>query len=675
VLNLGIRVSFFKKNKSKEKRSKPPLRPDQSDIERDIAKMDRDRHLDMQLEELTAQLNMKPDEPKQSMDSPGSPISEMQDDNDIFLTQSLQNFAIPSFTASLNSETKNIDVTTTEPQSEIPNITTETTIDTQKISETITAQEVPDAPAETLPVENAEIITSSPSRLNMGEMRLDVAKISADIQSGEELYRRALQRVEGLMGFVEKAEVDFSVLNRLEPENRRLKAKLRTSNSEVESFKSKISLLATDLEDQQNRLAEKTKQYEEARSKLTIAAQSLQEYERALKKSKNDTERYALAINRHKTALSVEGNENKVLREKMGELSSALELRQAEFLEASKIVESLRVDCADFRNQADTFRTEAQDLRITLNTSKRQNSTMKSEMQRLHEDIKTFKTQYEFNVINREDQITDLEEKLAFASKELDLKTELAESATQDVASLRRIRNEQDVERSDLEKKLSAAHNELKDIKGVIEARNADTLAELQGNIKDLQDELQRRDDSTQHSLKEASDLERQFTSLELEHKQLQSRFDLQTQQLTSAINNNPASALEAQIQTLSKQLSIKDDIVKSAAQDVEKLREDREKQLIKQKQLEDLIHSQTFQLEAAQKALLESKQAETELDQKYKNVAAALSVNQTRRRSETRSESPDIAPDISDEINTLSGDDIEDRILDYKFGIRKDII
>jgi len=86
---------------------------------------------------------------------------------------------------------------------------------------------------------------NSPHRLDMSDMRLDVAKISADIQGGEELYRRALNRVEGLMGFVEKAEVDFSVLNRLEPENRRLKAKLRTANGDVETIKGKLSPSAT----------------------------------------------------------------------------------------------------------------------------------------------------------------------------------------------------------------------------------------------------------------------------------------------------------------------------------------------------------------------------------------------------------------------------------------------
>jgi len=677
-------VSFFKKNKPKIKKAPIAEKPDQTSLEKEIAKMDQERHLDMQLEELTAQLNMKPDTPTELESTVPEPPHVTQEDTPEFLTGSLQSFTIPTFTATLADKTKNIDVTTESPSIPQPITATRPSIDdnlehalgdTEVMESENAVQKVSQPMEDPLPNVNSDMSLSGPKRLNMGEMRVDVAKISADIQSGEELYRRALQRVEGLMGFVEKAEVDFSVLNRLEPENRRLKAKLRTANSEVADFKAKINLLATDLEDHQERLADKTKQYEEAHGKLTTAAKSLQEYERVLKKTRDESERYALAIDRHKTALSVEGTENKVLREKIGQLSSGLEARQAEYLEASKIIESLRADCADFRDQADTFRTEAQDLRVTLNTAKRQNNAMKGEMKALHEDIKTFKTQYEFNVINRDDQITDLESQIAFLSKEVDHKTELANSATQNIMSLRSIRSEQDIERDRLEKKLSAAHDEIKDVTAIVENRNAEKLKVLQSNIRDLKAELIQRDEASQHRLKENADLQQKYTALEMERERLQSRLHSQAQQLESAVKNNPAAELEAQIQTLNEQLSIKDDIVKSAAQDVTKLREAREVQLLKEKQLEDLIHSQTFQLEAAHKALLESKQTETELGQKYKDVAAALSVNQTRRRTENRSEQPDITPDISDEFNTLSGDDVEDRILDYKFGIRKDII
>lgn len=677
-------MSFFKKNKSKTKKADTAPKPNKAEIARDIAKMDQDRHLDIQLEELTARLNIKPEG---SLETPSEditpiPATDNNTPDKAFLTQSLQDFTAPTFTASLNKGTKNIDVT-----SQTPNVSTnidEILLEARKDAERLAAEEMtptsqtrPNIAPEhdTLPDVSTDMDLAGPQRLNMGDMRVDVAKISADIQSGEELYRRALLRVEGLMGFVEKAEVDFSVLNRLEPENRRLKAKLRTANGQVEDVKGKLSLVSADLEDHQERLADKTKQYEEARSKLVTAANSLQEYERILKATKTESERYALAIDRHKTALSVEGKENKVLREKIGELSVALETRQSEYLAASKMVESLRTDCADFRDQAETFRAEAQDLRIALNTAKRQNNAMKGEMLALHEDIKTFKTQYEFNVINREDQVTDLESQIAFLSKEVDLKTELSNAATQDIASLRSIRNEQDIERDRLEKKLAAAHEEIKDITTLSEARNSEKLKALQVEIRELQTEIVRRDDAAQQSAKEKTDLQREYTALEMERERLQARLDLQTQQLEASIKNNPAAELEQEIKNLNEQLAIKDDIVRSAAQDVAQLRKAREAQMSEQKRLEDLIHSQTFQLEAAHKALLESKQTETELDQKYKDIAAALSVNQSRRRIERTDGEADIAPDISDEFDALTGDDVEDRIMEYKFGIRKDIV
>jgi len=141
-----------------------------------------------------------------------------------------------------------------------------------------------------------------------------------------------------------------------------------------------------------------------------------------------------------------------------------------------------------------------------------------------------------------------------------------------------------------------------------------------------------------------------------MERERLESRLSLQTEQLENTVKNNPANELKAQIDKLTEQLRVKDAIVQSAAQDVSTLQKAREAQNLENKRLEDLIHAQTFQLEAAQKALFQSQQTESELDKKYKDIAAALSVNQARRRSE-------------------NPDDVEDRIMDYKFGIRKDIV
>jgi len=359
--------------------------------------MDEERHLDLQLEELTARLNTTDD----NIFTPAEEPSVNSGKQSRFISESLKDFSTPEFTASVQNGVKNIDVT---PQPQI------------KPTKQANSKQEMDTAAKATPVKSPnQTPTSKDDSLILAE---------ADV----------LPNVSREPG---KAEVDFSVLNRLEPENRRLKAKLRTANGDVETIKGKLSLVTADLEDHQNRLEEKTKQYETARAKLITAASSLQEYERLLKTTKTEAERHALTVDRQNTALSVESTENKVLREKISELSSSLANRQQEFLEASKTVESLKSDCVDFREQADSYRIEAQDLRVALNTAKRQNNAMKGEM------------------------------------TALDIKAELAQSATQDIATLRSVRNAQDIERDRLEKKLALTLEELRDTQNAAEAQNS----------------------------------------------------------------------------------------------------------------------------------------------------------------------------------------------------------
>jgi len=707
--SMGVYVSFFKKNKSKTKKEKIASKPSTIEIEQDIAKMDQERHLDMQLEELNAKLNIKPEDESvqdaldalvENTPEPETPQARIVGIGGTgFLKDSLNDFVPPAFSAKLSGNAENIDVTpenntisrsvnpdveklieearvAAEAEAEANAKLEALKLEKNKIEKAATEATKPQLDIEDeLPSFTPDPSLAAPGRLDMGEMRLDVAKISSDIQSGEELYRRALQRVEGLMGYVEKAEVDFSVLNRLEPENRRLKARMRTLQGELQDKAEKLDVIAADLEDHQERLAEKTAHYETARGKLVAATTTLKDYERALKLAKTEGERSALAVERHKTALNVEARENKVLREKIEDLTVSLEERQTDYLNASKMVESLRVDCDDHRDQSEALRAEVQDLRSALNTAKRQNNAMKGEMITLHEDIKTFKTQYEYNIINHEDRTADLESQLAFLSKEVDAKDHLTQTTSRELASLRKMRTEQDIERDRLEKQIEAAKTEVRDITRLTESQNDRKLSVLKAELVEMKTELNRREEMAQLTAQENEELHRKLSVYDLEKQRLESRLKLQNQQLETAIQDNPSTQLEAQIANLAEQLRIKDEIVQSAAQDMTDMRRAREIQEAELKRLQDQIHNQTFQLEAAQKALRTSQQNETDLDQKYNDIAAALSITQARRKSENPSDNPDIKPDISDEFNTLSGDDVEDRILDYKFGLRNDIV
>lgn len=390
--------------------------------------------------------------------------------------------------------------------------------------------------------------TKRPDRADIGAMRLDVARISADIQSGEELYRRAQQRIENLTGFVERAEIDFSMLNRLEPENRRLKARNRTIEREIESNVQKMNVLRADLEDREQRLAEKTRVYESTLGKLSIAQKSLQEYERALNNSRESSDRNALKSERLQTSLDVERRENEVLRERITETIADMDVKQSAYIEAKKIADSLAQDCSDYRHQAETAEKDADELRKALATAQTQNNAMKSEMLGLHEDIRTFKSQSEFTIISREDEMT----------------------------------------------------------------------------------------------------------------------------------------ALQQQVDHLRKQLDIKDEIVRNAARDVQELRKVRTAQDLERERLEAQIETQAYQLDQANAEILQTKQDVTDFDRRYRDVATALSVAQARRMSNEPSETPDIQPAPvssspatnleTDEFENLTGAEIEERIMDFRLGLRNDI-
>lgn len=440
-----------------------------------------------------------------------------------------------------------------------------------------TRSERPDVPGSPSPIKSGnkpleDFVSSPPAvsradRADIGAMRLDVARISADIQSGEELYRRAQQRIENLTGFVERAEIDFSMLNRLEPENRRLKARNRTIEREIDATVQKMNVLRADLEDREQRLAEKTRVYETTLGKLSVAQKSLQEYERALSTSREGSDRNALNAERLQTSLDVERRENEVLRTRITESAADIDAKQTAYIEAKKIADSLAQDCSDFRHQAESAEKEADELRKNLATAQTQNNAMKAEMVSLHEDIRTFKSQSEFTIISREDEM----------------------------------------------------------------------------------------------------------------------------------------AALQQQVDHLSKQLEIKDDIVRNAARDVQELRKVRTAQDLERERLESQIEAQAYQLDQANSEILRTKQDVTDFDRRYRDVATALSVAQSRRMSSEPSQTPDIqplapppAPEMTnpymsappmpepaapivraadiDDFDNLTGEEIEDRIMDFRLGLRNDL-
>jgi predicted nucleic acid-binding Zn-ribbon protein len=164
-----------------------------------------------------------------------------------------------------------------------------------------------------------------------------------------------------------------------------------------------------------------------------------------------NAERNALAAERAETSLSTEKRENDILRQKLVDMTMSYEEKQVGYLEAKKIADSLMQDTDDFRASAETAQGEVVDLRNALNQTRLINTQMKNEMVTLHEDIQTFKTQYEYNMLAREDEITSQQAQIDQLQKQLDIKDEIVRNAARDVTELRKIRTAQDLERERLE--------------------------------------------------------------------------------------------------------------------------------------------------------------------------------------------------------------------------------
>ena len=327
-------------------------------------------------------------------------------------------------------------------------------------------------------------------RVNLGDMRLDVARINSDIESGEALYQRAQQRVQNLMAYVERAEVDFSLLNRLEPENRRLKSRKRALESEIETIKNRNSVLHSNLEEHKRRVSETSDALEIANAKLAKTMRALEDREVQVKSLEDKTSKVTLEFDRTRTDLEVESRENKSLRQKIAEMSGQVHDINVEKLDLAKSIESLKIDCDDQRKGRQKLQEENADLRYNLSQSEKQNNQMKNQLVAVHEEIKSFKTQYEFNILSRDDRIIALESKVAELSEKLKHKDNIVESAARDVSSLRRERTAAEMERQRLEKiirdqsgKLTAVHDELLQSKqdlSAVDQRYKDVAAALQ---------------------------------------------------------------------------------------------------------------------------------------------------------------------------------------------------
>ena len=289
-------------------------------------------------------------------------------------------------------------------------------------------------------------------RINLSELRLDVVRITSDIESGESLYRRAQQRIDSLIGFIEQAEVAVSVLNKLEPEARHLKTRNRTLETDLKNQNLKLLRLDADLEDQRKQNTQARAKLETSLGKLSLAAEMIRDRENELEKAQTLKDEIKIQAERTKTSLEIETQENISLREKMSAMSTQVETLTDEKLTVEKELESLRLDYDDVRQSSIALETQVADLRVTLKDTERQNQIMRDELVDIQNSLVSFKDIHDSKISKRDSRLMALEAQNKELTKKLEQKDAVVQSAVLDVSELRKIRTAQEIEQEKLEK-------------------------------------------------------------------------------------------------------------------------------------------------------------------------------------------------------------------------------
>ena len=298
-----------------------------------------------------------------------------------FLDGVTASFTEPKFTASLNPDIENIDVTT--PDIDSPKATLD----------------------ELSAVEYTKNFTEHPENNSQNEL----ARLQADIMAGLHVQRRAEKNLEAISKLLERAEINQNLLNRLEPENRRLKARNRALEEQVKQLSRKAGIDIAEAALKQTDLLDQHSLYDGLNTQLAELRKALRDAEKEAQIAKDAAHNNALSAKLAEKEFAAEQREAAHLRQKIKTLSSALEQKQADYIEAKKMADSLAQDSFDFRAQADSHAMKNRAVQAALETAERENKTLKNTLTGLYEDVQAYKVRSLKKLAQRDAEIKALQ--------------------------------------------------------------------------------------------------------------------------------------------------------------------------------------------------------------------------------------------------------------------------
>ncbi len=317
------------------------------------------------------------------------------------------------------------------------------------------------------------------AKLNeLNRARADLAQMEQELSKSQRMFSLATDRIDEIGKFLSTSEVNLSTLERLEPENAQLTARI----SELRGELTREKALSSETEARVTAIEAKYLEAQKANEQYRQDALTLNENIRSLKQSidvKSREIRDLMVQNDDlKDKLDTERDNANIMAEKHSRIVADMSTTSRKNLELEKRVEELSASGKRNAGEREDALLELKSLRLEYAALRDAGIEKTSRLEALEHELKVKERSFDENIKYRDNEIFGLQSGVEDMKVQLRIKEEVSRRTDRELIDLKSMVGEETKRRRRLEKDLDDQAREL--------GQNRDALVQARQNFDDL---------------------------------------------------------------------------------------------------------------------------------------------------------------------------------------------
>jgi|GEM_PF-3441091 len=291
--------------------------------------------------------------------------------------------------------------------------------------------------AKPAPVDTPRELGPRRKTAGLTHMRNDLAQLNKDMSSGEQFYAQSLRRINDLIDYAYETETTLSALEKLEPENARLKEELAEASKKLTDQVVRAESMKSKADAYENRYLETRQALETSQLSLTQMEALRETLSREIEAKDNDL---AIMINKAREIKNAHSLDIKALddyKAKASELANELSVTQSGRHEVEQRLQDLSARHETLQSEYNALERMVSQTRNAQKATEEHNLALKTKLESVLSDVKIFKQQFDASAQNKDAEIGLLRSKISDLNSDIAVKDGVVERAHGEMADLR----------------------------------------------------------------------------------------------------------------------------------------------------------------------------------------------------------------------------------------------